>query len=153
MVAEPATSCFAMVEKHRNYRQLKNALQYDDQVAHKLHQTSKKITVQMKGSTLSGKNLMPVNGIWNELKYACGACGIHGGKPIQMFKPYLSVAEIESVEDLVTWSNCANCYHDGALGSYSGILKFHLKGYVTEDNKTELNAKLQNIRQVTRRRA
>lgn len=58
---------------------MKRLFTYDDDVVHELHKIAKKIAMQMKNPTFSGKDPMSLIVFLQEYKSACGSYRISEG--------------------------------------------------------------------------
>lgn len=76
-VIEPVSVRFAATVRYQKDRLLKDSSLYDNNVTRKLLKMAKKIAVQMKDHTFSGKNPRSVRVFLKEIKSACNACEIH----------------------------------------------------------------------------
>lgn len=76
-VIEPANDRFAAAVEHLNYHVLEKLSCYNHDVTHELHNTAKKIAVQMEDSTFSGKDPVLVISFLPELKLASEARGVN----------------------------------------------------------------------------
>lgn len=64
-----------------------------------------------------------------------------------LFKQYLTdLAEASIKQHLTLWSS-TSFYHKSALQSYSAIVRFLLKHYVTDNNIAKLEVRVRNLRQ------
>lgn len=108
---------------------------------------AKKIAVQMKDHTISGKDPMPVITFLQEFKSVCDVCGIPGGAAMWLFKLYPTSPAKAAVKAKVALSIPVDFYHGSALKFYSDIAQFLLKRYVTDDIIAKLDAEVRNLRQ------
>lgn len=70
-----------------------------------------------------------------------------------LFKQYFTGLAEAAVKAKVTITSSAKCYHKGALKSYSAIVQFLLKQYVTDDNIAKLDAEVDSLREALMARA
>lgn len=76
-VIEPVKDRFAAAVHNQNDRLLKRSSRYDDDVAKELHKVAKKLSVEMKDSTISGKDRMQLPAFSQDCECTYDACKTH----------------------------------------------------------------------------
>lgn len=145
-VIVPVNERLAAAVEYRYYLLLKKSSYFDDDATHERQNMAKKIVIQLKDGIFSGKNLMLIFAFLQELKSTCDVCRIHEHPAMCIFKQFLTCTVNAGVEKPVTLTRFVSFYHEGALKSYSAIVQFLLRRYVTNDNIAKLYVEVRDLR-------
>lgn len=109
-------------------------------MAHELDEMAKKIAVQTEVCIFSEKNQMSAIAFLQELRSEYDTGGIQGGAAVWLFNQFSKGEAMAAVKVRVALESSANFHHEGAIKSYSSIVHFLLKHYVTDGNIARLDA-------------
>lgn len=90
---------------------------------------------------------MSVSAFFQVFKLAGDPYGIHEGAAMWFWKELQKGPAEAAVKAQIALTSSANVYHERASKSYSAIVQFLLKRFVTDHNKAELNAEVRNLSQ------